>query len=148
MLSHINQHDPPPLTAYGSWWGQPVCFTGCPLVGIFTMSSRTPVAVDSVVWFSLADRAGAVDRSIRVSDRAFTGWVVEPVFGSYAQARDFAARAGTVIGYGVCCRRSPAVVCGSVTYEQPWSCSVPCAVPGAELSLGAASRGSRAVIRA
>ena len=86
------------------------------------------------------------------------------VFGSYAQARDFAefsrlffpsmtdtqaaARAGAVIGYGVCCRRCPAVVCGSVTYEQPWSCSVPCAVPGAELSLGAASRRSRAVIRA
>ncbi len=112
------------------------------------MSSRTPVAVDSLVWFSLADRAGAVDRSIRISERAFTGWVVEPVFGSYAQARDFAARAGAVIGYGVCCRRCPAVVCGSVTYEQPWSCSVPCAVPGAELSLGAASRGSRAVIRA
>ncbi len=92
------------------------------------------------------------------------GWVVEPVFGSYGEARDFAefsrtgnpsmtdtqaaARAGAVIGYGVCCRRCPAVSVGGVTYTSPWSCSVPCAVPGAELSLGAASRGSRAVIRA
>ena len=66
----------------------------------------------------------------------------------YAEARDFAARAGAVIGYGVCCRRCPAVSVGGVTYTSPWSCSVPCAVPGAELSLGAASRGSRAVIRA
>jgi hypothetical protein len=56
--------------------------------------SRTPVAIDCVVWFSLADRAGAVDRSIRVSERAFSGWVVEPIFESYGAARDFAARAG------------------------------------------------------
>ncbi len=125
-----------------------MCLGYCPLVGIFTMSSRTPVAVDSVVWFSLADRAGAVDRSIRVSERAFTGWVVEPVFGSYAEARDFAARAGAVIGYGVCCRRCPAVSVGGVTYTSPWSCSVPCSAPGMELSLGRRSRGSRAVIRA
>jgi hypothetical protein len=109
--------------------------------------SRTPVAIDCVVWFSLADRAGAVDRSIRVSERAFSGWVVEPIFESYSAARDFAARAGAVIGYGVCCRRCLPVVCGCVTYTEPWSCSVPCAAPGAELSLGAASRGSRAVIR-
>ena len=140
-----------------------MCFTGCPFVGILAMSI-TPITVDSVIWFSLADRAGAVDRSIRISDRAFSGWVVEPVFGSYAEARDFAefsrtgfpsmtdtqaaARAGAVIGYGVCVRSCPPVVCGCVTYEQPWSCSVPCTAPGAELSLGAASRGSRAVIRA
>jgi hypothetical protein len=109
--------------------------------------STSPIAVDSVVWFSLADRAGAVDRSIRISERSFTGWVVEPVFASYAEARDFAARAGAVIGYGVCCRRCPAVSVGWVTYTSPWSCSVPCAVPGAELSLGVVSRGSRAVIR-
>jgi hypothetical protein len=111
------------------------------------MSSLTPVAVDCIIWFSLADRAGAVDRSIRVSERAFTGWVVEPIFESYEAARDFAARAGAVIGYGVCVRSCPPVVCGSVTYTEPWACSVPCAAPGAELSLGAASRGSRAVIR-
>jgi hypothetical protein len=111
------------------------------------MSSLTPVAVDCIVWFSLAARAGAVDRSIRVSERAFTGWVVEPIFESYEAARDFAARAGAVIGYGVCVRSCPPVVCGSVTYTEPWACSVPCAAPGAELSLGAASRGSRAVIR-
>ena len=110
--------------------------------------SITPVAVDSVVWFSLADRAGAVDSSIRVSERSFSGWVVEPVFGSYSEARDFAARAGAVIGYGVCVRSCPPVVCGYVTYEQPWSCSVPCMAPGRELSLGAASRGSRVLIRA
>jgi hypothetical protein len=108
--------------------------------------SITPVAVDSMVWFSLADRAGAVDRSIRVSERAFTGWVVEPVFASYSEVRDFAARAGAVVGYGVCVRSCPPVSVGWVTYTSPWSCSVPCAVPGAELSLGRRSRGSRAVI--
>lgn len=39
--------------------------------------SRTPVAVDCVVWFSLADRAGAVDRSIRLSSalRLAVGWL-------------------------------------------------------------------------
>ena len=115
-------------------------------VEVFAMSTR--VAVDSVVWFSLADRAGAVERSIRISERSFSGWVVEPVFGSYESASDFARRASGVAGVGVVVRRCPAVVCGSVTHEQPWSCSVPCAVPGRELSLGAASRGSRAVIRA
>jgi hypothetical protein len=39
----------------------------CCLVEVVAMSSRTPVAIDCIVWFSLADRAGAVDRSIRVS---------------------------------------------------------------------------------
>jgi hypothetical protein len=110
--------------------------------------SRTPVAIDSVVWFSLAQRAGAVDWSIRTSERSATGWVVEPVFASYSEARDFAARAGAVIGYGVCCRSCPPLAVGWVTYTLPWSCSVPCAVPGAELSLGWASRGSRAVVSA
>jgi hypothetical protein len=114
-------------------------------VEVFAMSIR--VAVDSVVWFSLADRAGAVERSIRISERSFSGWVVEPVFGSYDSASDFARRASGVAGVGVVVRRCPAVVCGSVIHEQPWSCSVPCAVPGRELSLGAASRGSRVVIR-
>jgi hypothetical protein len=106
----------------------------------------TRIAVDSVVWFSLADRAGAVDSAIRESSRSFTGWVVEPVFASAESAADFARRASGVAGVGIVVRRCPAVVCGSVTHEQPWSCSVPCAVPGAVLSLGAASRGSRAVI--
>ncbi len=115
-------------------------------VEVFAMSTR--VAVDSVVWFSLADRAGAVDSSIRISERSFSGWVVEPVFGSYESASDFARRASGVAGVGVVVRRCPAVICGCITYEQPWSCSVPCAAPGRELSLGAASRGSRAVIRA
>jgi hypothetical protein len=115
---------------------------------VFAMSSRTPVAVDSVIWFSLADRAGAVERSIRISERSFSGWVVEPVFASAESAADFARRASGVAGVGIVVRRCPAVVCGSVTYQQPWSCSVPCAVPGAVLSLGAASRGSRAVIHA
>ena len=115
---------------------------------LVTPSAITPVAIDSLVWFSLADRAGAVEHSIRVSERAFNGWVVEPVFGSYSEARDFAARAGAVIGYGVCCRRCPEIEIGCITYHEPWSCSVPCAVPGAELSLGRRSRGSRAVVRA
>jgi hypothetical protein len=110
--------------------------------------SRLPVALDSDVWFTLADRAGAVDSCIRTSDRASTGWIVEPVFSSYAAAREFARQAGAVIGYGICCRSHPEVQVGWVTYHQPWSCSVPCAAPGRELSLGAASRGSRAVIRA
>ena len=71
------------------------------------MSTR--VAVDSVVWFSLADRAGAVERSIRISERSFSGWVVEPVFGSYESASDFARRASGVAGVGVVVRRCPAV---------------------------------------
>jgi hypothetical protein len=112
------------------------------------MSHSSPVALDSVVWFSLAARAGAVDSSIRVSERAFSGWIVEPIFESYQAARDFAARAGAVIGYGVCCRRCPAVSVGWSEYTSPWSCSIPCAAPGRVLSLGAASRGSRAVISA
>jgi hypothetical protein len=82
-------------------------------VEVFAMSIR--VAVDSVVWFSLADRAGAVERSIRISERSFSGWVVEPVFGSYESASDFARRASGVAGVGVVVRRCPAVVCGSVT---------------------------------
>lgn len=110
--------------------------------------SRLPVALDSDVWFTLADRAGAVDSCIRTSDRASTGWIVEPVFSSYAAAREFARQAGAVISYGICCRSHPEVQVGCVTYHQPWSCSVPCAAPGRVLSLGAASRGSRAVIRA
>jgi hypothetical protein len=70
------------------------------------------------------------------------------VFSSYAAAREFARQAGAVIGYGVCCRSHPEVQVGCVTYHTPWSCSVPCAAPGRVLSLGAASRGSRAVIHA
>ena len=110
--------------------------------------SRIPLALDSVVWFSLAARSGAVDSSIRTSERSATGWVVEPVFSHYAAAREFARAAGAVIGYGVCCRSHPEIGVGCVTYHQPWSCSVPCAAPGRVLSLGAASRGSRAVISA
>jgi hypothetical protein len=91
-------------------------------------------------------------------------WVVEPIFESYQAARDFAefsrtgfpsmtdtqaaARAGAVIGYGVCVHRCLPVSVGWSTYTSPWSCSVPCAAPGRVLSLGAASRGSRAVISA
>jgi hypothetical protein len=110
------------------------------------MSTR--IAVDSVVWFSLGARAGAVECSIRVSERSFSGWVVEPIFSSAESAADFARRASGVAGVGIVVRRCPAVVCGSVTYQQPWSCSVPCAVPGAVLSLGVPSRGSRAIIHA
>jgi hypothetical protein len=110
--------------------------------------SRTPLALDSVIWFSLTARSGAVDSSIRTSERSATGWVVEPVFSHYAAAREFARAAGAVIGYGVCCRSHPAISVGCVTYHQPWSCSVPCVAPGRVLSLGAASRGGRAVISA
>jgi hypothetical protein len=100
------------------------------------------------VWFSLAERVGAVDWSVRVSERSFSGWVVEPVFPSYSVACEFARRASGVVGVGVCVRRWVPVSVGWVTWLGCWSCSVPCAVPGRVLSLGQASRGSRAVISA
>jgi hypothetical protein len=98
------------------------------------------------VWFSLAARGGAVDWSVRVSERSFSGWVVEPVFSSYTSACEFAARASGVVGVGVCVRQWVPVSVGCVTWLGCWSCSVPCAVPRQVLSLGQASRGSRAVI--
>jgi hypothetical protein len=109
------------------------------------MSTR--IAVDSMVWFSLAARAGAVDSSIRESSRSFTGWVVEPVFASAESAGDFARRASGVAGVGIVVRQWVPVAWSSVTFTDCWACSVPCAAPGAELSLGCRSRGSRAVIR-
>ena len=99
-------------------------------------------------FFSLAARAGAVDWHIRVSDRAFTGWVVEPVFASYSEACEFARRSSGVVGYAVVVRRWVPVAWSSVTFTSCWACSVPCAAPGRVLSLGWASRGSRAVISA
>jgi hypothetical protein len=104
--------------------------------------------VPASFWLALAERAGAVDSAVRVSDRSFTGWVVEPVFESYQSASDFARRASGVVGVGVVVRRWVPVAWSSVTFTQPWACSVPCAAPGRVLSLGAASRGSRAVISA
>jgi hypothetical protein len=105
------------------------------------------IAIDSVVWLGLAARAGAVDSAVRESERSFSGWVVEAVFSSPQSAHEFARRAAVVVGYSVSVRRYPAVVSsGWVAYTQPWYCSVPCAAPGRELSLGWASRGSRAVI--
>jgi hypothetical protein len=110
------------------------------------------VAVRSLVpcsvWFSLAARAGAVDWSVRVSERSFSGWVVEPVFSSYSAACEFAARSSAVVGVGVVVRRWVPVSVGSVTWFGCWACSVPCAVPGRVLSLGPASRGSRALVSA
>jgi hypothetical protein len=108
------------------------------------MRSRSLVPAD--FWFALAERAGAVDCSVRVSERSFTGWVVEPVFQSSESAADFARRAAGVAGVGVVVRRWVPVSVGWVTFTQCWACSVPCAVPGRVLSLGWASRGSRAVI--
>jgi hypothetical protein len=104
--------------------------------------------VSASVWFSLAARAGAVDWSVRVSERSFTGWVVEPVFQSSESAADFARRAAGVAGVGVVVRRWVPISVGWVTFTQCWACSVPCAIPGRVLSLGWASRGSRAVISA
>jgi hypothetical protein len=43
--------------------------------------------VPASFWLALAERAGAVDSAVRVSDRSFTGWVVEPVFESYQSLR-------------------------------------------------------------
>jgi hypothetical protein len=103
------------------------------------MRSRSLVPAD--FWFSLAERAGAVDCSVRVS-----GWVVEPVFSSAESAGDFARRASAVVGVGVVSRRWVPVSVGWVTWSACWSCSVPCQAPGRVLSLGLASRGSRAVV--
>jgi hypothetical protein len=110
------------------------------------MRSRSLVPAD--FWFALAERAGAVDCSVRVSERSFSGWVVEPVFSSAESAGDFARRASAVVGVGVVVRRWVPVSVGWVTWSACWSCSVPCQVPGRVLSLGRASRGSRAVISA
>ena len=107
--------------------------------------SRSLVPAD--IWFSLAARAGAVDWSVRVSERAFSGWVVEPVFSSYESASEFARCASGVVGVGVCVRRWVPVSVGSVTWLCCWACSVPCAVPGRVLSLGLPSRGRRVVVR-
>ncbi len=110
---------------------------------LFTMRHSIPVD-----WlFSLAARAGAVDSAVRESSRSFTGWVVEPIFESYESASDFASRASGVVGVGVVVRRWVPVAWRSVTFTQPWACSVPCEAPGRVLSLGIPSRGSRVVVQ-
>jgi hypothetical protein len=110
------------------------------------------LSVPASFWFSLSERGGAVDYAVRVSDRSFTGWVVEPVFASFESASDFARRAAQVVGVGIAIRRwvppvHSAYGLWGVTVFDCWACSVPCEAPGAELSLGQASRGSRAIIR-
>jgi hypothetical protein len=115
--------------------------------------SRT--LVPAAFWFALSERAGAVDAAVRVSDRSFTGWVVEPIFQSYESASEFARRASGVLGVGVVVRRwvpvswrsASATTSRSVTFTQPWACSLPCEAPGRVLSLAIPSRGSRAVIQ-
>jgi hypothetical protein len=107
--------------------------------------SRT--LVPAAFWFALSERAGAVDATVRVSDRSFTGWVVEPIFQSYESASEFARRASGVLGVGVVVRRWVPVSWRSVTFTQPWACSLPCEAPGRVLSLAIPSRGSRAVIQ-
>jgi hypothetical protein len=64
-------------------------------LGVCVMSRSL---VPAAFWLALAERAGAVDSAVRVSDRSFTGWVVEPVFESYQSASDFARRASGVVG--------------------------------------------------
>jgi hypothetical protein len=73
--------------------------------------------VPASFWLALAERAGAVDSAVRVSDRSFTGWVVEPVFESYQSASDFARRASGVVGVGVVVRRWVPVAWSSVTFS-------------------------------
>jgi hypothetical protein len=108
------------------------------------MSSRSLVPAD--IWFSLAERAGAVDSSVRESSRSFSGWVVEPIFSSAESAADFARRASGVAGVGIVVRRWVPVAWSSVTFTDCWACSVPCEAPGRVLSLGRVSRGSRALV--
>jgi hypothetical protein len=122
-----------------------VC-SACPFVSEVFVVAR--LSVPASVWFSLAARAGAVDWSVRVSARSFSGWVVESVFPSYSAACEFAQASSGVVGVGVCVRRWVPVSVGWVTWSGCWACSVPCAVPGRVLSLGWASRGSRAVVSA
>jgi hypothetical protein len=45
-------------------------------LGVLAMSRSL---VPASFWLALAERAGAVDSAVRVSDRSFTGWVVEPL---------------------------------------------------------------------
>ena len=114
------------------------------LLFILLFAMRHLVPIDWLL--SLAARAGAVDSAVRESSRSFTGWVVEPVFESYESASDFARRASAVVGVGVVVRRWVPVAWHSVTFTQPWACSVPCEMPGRVLSLGIPSRGSRVVV--
>jgi hypothetical protein len=80
---------------------------------------------------SLAGEFGAVECCWRESGRSFTGFVAEVSFAGVCG--EFALSWARVCGYQVHSRW----VCGR------WVCSVPVVVPGGEVQLGFASRGSR-----
>lgn len=82
----------------------------------------------------LAAEFGAVECCWRESERSFTGFVAEVWFASLP--REFAVRWSAVVGYSVLVRT---VSAGPARFVV----SVPCQVPGGQVRLGAASRGSR-----
>ncbi|PSN18016.1 hypothetical protein C7271_14710 [filamentous cyanobacterium CCP5] len=82
----------------------------------------------------LAAEFGAVECYWRESDRSFTGFVAEVWFSSLPS--EFSVKWSAVVGYSVVVR------CPS-SGPAAFAVSVPCTVPGAQVSLGPASRGSR-----
>jgi hypothetical protein len=87
------------------------------------------VLVPFAVWSGLAVDSGAVDCSMRESDRAYTGWVAELVFAD-ERAHEFARRAATVLGRSVVVRRGPGMWVDSTwCIGECWLVSCPCQAP-------------------
>ena len=83
---------------------------------------------------ALAAEFGAVECCWRESDRSFTGFVAEVWFAELPSG--FAVRWSAVVGYSILVR-------GVSSGPGRFAVSVPCVVPGGQVQLGPASRGSR-----
>ncbi|MGB6016552.1 MAG: hypothetical protein WBG32_17590 [Nodosilinea sp.] len=83
---------------------------------------------------ALAAEFGAVECCWRESDRSFTGFVAEVWFAQLPSG--FSTRWAAVVGYSILVR---SVSSGPGSF----AASIPCTVPGGQVSLGPASRGSR-----
>jgi hypothetical protein len=95
-----------------------------------------PVAYEFVQGF--AAEFGAVECYWRESDRSFTGFVAEVWFSELPT--EFCTRWAAVVGYSILVR---SVSSGPGSF----AASIPCTVPGGQVSLGPASRGSRVQLR-
>jgi hypothetical protein len=91
-----------------------------------------PVAYEFIQGF--AAEFGAVECYWRESDQSFTGFVAEVWFSELPS--EFSTRWAAVVGYSVLVR---SVSSGPGRF----AASIPCTVPGGQVSLGPASRGSR-----
>jgi hypothetical protein len=87
---------------------------------------------------ALAVEFGAVECCWRESDRSFTGFVAEVWFSQLPSG--FSTRWAAVVGYSILVR---SVSSGPGSF----AASIPCTVPGGQVSLGPASRGSRVQLR-